>query len=80
MEELGSSQSSEHTSETEEGDRIENDDSNENSAEKDVIDPEALRLAKERAENSNKISKALIVFGYSSWLQLEPSKSKNYLI
>ena len=34
----------------------------------------AIKLAKERAENSNKISKALIVFGYDSWLTLEPSK------
>ena len=34
----------------------------------------AIQIAKERAENSNKISKALIVFGYDSWLTLEPSK------
>ena len=33
----------------------------------------ALQIAKERAENSNRISKALIVFGYDSWLTLEPS-------
>ena len=42
--------------------------------EKYWIDEDAIKSAKERAENSNKISKALIVFGYDSWIALEPSK------
>ena len=45
-----------------------------NCDEKYWIDKDAIKSAKERAENSNKISKALIVFGYDSWIALEPSK------
>ena len=44
--------------------------------EEELIDNEATQIAKERAENSNKISKALIVYGFESWLALEPSNAK----
>ena len=49
-------------------------DPEEESEEKMAERLKAIKLAKERAENSNKISKALIIFGYDSWLTLEPSK------
>ena len=52
-------------------------DPEEESEEKMAERLKALQIAKERAENSNKISKALIVFGYDSWLTLEPSKLYN---
>ena len=51
-----------------------NDNWEKNDDEKYWIGKDAIRSAKERAENSNKISKALIVFGYDSWIALEPSK------
>ena len=51
-----------------------NDNCENNGDEKYWIDEDAIKSAKERAENSNKISKALIVFGYDSWIALEPSK------
>ena len=51
-----------------------NDNCENNGDEKYWIDNDAIKSAKERAENSNKISKALIVFGYDSWIALEPSK------
>ena len=51
-----------------------NDNWEKNGDEKYWIDKDAIKSAKERAENSNKISKALIVFGYDSWIALEPSK------
>ena len=44
--------------------------------EEEFIDNEATQIAKERAENSNKISKALIVYGFESWIALEPSNTK----
>ena len=51
-----------------------NDNCENNGDEKYWIDKDAIKSAKERADNSNKISKALIVFGYDSWIALEPSK------
>ena len=51
-----------------------NDNCENNCDEKYWIDKDAIKSAKERADNSNKISKALIVFGYDSWIALEPSK------
>ena len=51
-----------------------NDNCENNCDEKYWIDKDAIKSAKERADNSNKISKALIVFGYESWIALEPSK------
>ena len=51
-----------------------NDNCENNGDEKYWIDKDAIKSAKERADNSNKISKALIVFGYDSWIVLEPSK------
>ena len=44
--------------------------------EEEFVDNEAAQIAKERAENSNKISKALIVYGFESWIVLEPSKAQ----
>ena len=52
---------------------IDNFQSKEINKETEILDNESIRLAKERAENSNKLSKALIVFGFESWIALEPS-------
>ena len=66
--------SSSEASENEEDKKDELGDLEEVNTEKEVLDDDAIQFAKERAENSNKISRALIVFGYDSWISLEPSK------